>query len=46
MGYIEGLEEDAQDIFNYFGQDFLTPQRAKKKYCLGTVPGTVGGLFC
>jgi len=44
--YVEGLEEDAQDIFNYFGEDFLTPQRTKKKGTVwGTVPGTVGGHF-
>jgi len=37
--YVEGLEEDAEDIFNYFGQDFLTPQRTKKKVLFGDSTG-------
>jgi integrase len=28
--YVEGLEEDAEAIYNYFGQDFITP---RKKEC-------------
>jgi len=24
---VEGLEEDAEAIYHYFGQDFITPQR-------------------
>ncbi|KAA0888381.1 Arm DNA-binding domain-containing protein [Oryzomonas rubra] len=27
--YVEGLEEDAEQIFEYFGQDFITPQKTK-----------------
>jgi len=25
--YVEGLEEDAEAIYNYFGQDFITPRK-------------------
>lgn len=28
--YIEGLEEDREDILNYFGADFLTPKRSAR----------------
>ena len=24
--YVEGLEEDAEKIYHYFGQDFITPR--------------------
>jgi integrase len=27
--YVEGLEEDAEQIFEYFGQDFITPRKTK-----------------
>ncbi|MBT0654775.1 Arm DNA-binding domain-containing protein [Geomobilimonas luticola] len=27
--YVEGLEDDAEDIFHYFGQDFITPRKSK-----------------
>lgn len=27
--YVEGLEEDAENIFEYFGQDFLQPPKTK-----------------
>ena len=27
--YVEGLEEDAENIFDYFGQDFITPRKNK-----------------
>jgi hypothetical protein len=25
--YIEGVEEDAETTYNYFGQDFITPRK-------------------
>jgi len=27
--YVEGLEEDAENIFEYFGQDFVMPRKSK-----------------
>lgn len=27
--YVEGLEEDAENIFEYFGQDFVQPRKSK-----------------
>ena len=27
--YVEGLEEDAEAIYNYFGEDFITPRKEK-----------------
>jgi len=41
--YVERLEDDSECIFNYYGEDFLIPRKTKKRHCLGTVPGTVGG---
>ena len=42
--YVEGLEEDAELIFNYYGQDFITPRKKENPLLFRTVPGTVGGL--
>ena len=27
--YVEGLENDAEEILEYFGQDFITPRKMK-----------------
>ena len=37
--YVEGLEEDAENIFNYFGQDFLTPRKTKAPALYGYSTG-------
>ena len=28
--YVEGLEEDAEAIYHYFGEDFITPRKKRK----------------
>lgn len=37
--YVEGLEEDGENIFNYFGEDFLTPQKTKNPTLFGNSTG-------
>jgi hypothetical protein len=41
--YVEGLEEDAEAIYNYFGQDFITPRKKENpvpfRYSTGHSPG-------
>jgi integrase len=39
--YVEGLEEDGERIFEYFGKDFVIPRKANPRFRMGTVPGTV-----
>jgi integrase len=40
--YVEGLEEDAEAIYHYFGQDFISPQRKENpilfRYSTGHSP--------
>jgi len=43
--YVEGLEEDAENIFNYFGEDFLTPRKTKKPALFGDSTGDSRRLF-
>jgi len=37
--YVEGLEEDAENIFNYFGEDFLYPRKTKNPALFGDSTG-------
>jgi len=37
--YMEGLEEDAENIFEYFGQDFIMPRKSKNPILNGYSTG-------
>lgn len=37
--YVEGLEEDAENIFEYFGQDFIMPRKSKNPILHGYSTG-------
>lgn len=37
--YVEGLEEDAENIFEYYGQDFITPRKTKAPALYGYSTG-------
>jgi hypothetical protein len=43
--YVEGLEEDAEKIYHYFGQDFITPRKKENpipfRYSTGHSPGSI-----
>jgi len=53
--YVEGLEEDADAIYDYFGEDFITPKKTKNpiqfRYSTGhsrhvdsSIPSTSSGF--
>lgn len=42
--YVEGLEEDAELIFNYFGQDFIMPRKKENPVRFGYSTGYSSGI--
>lgn len=42
--YVEGLEEDAAGILNYFGRDFLEPRKKKNPVLNGYSTGYSLGI--
>ena len=47
--YVEGLEEDAEAIYDYFGQDFITPRKKENpipfRYSTGHSPRVNGSIL-
>lgn len=47
--YVEGLEEDAEAIYNYFGEDFITPRKKKNpipfRYSTGHSRGAISSNY-
>ena len=47
--YVEGLEEDAEAIYHYFGQDFIMPRKKESpipfRYSTGHSPGIGASNF-
>jgi integrase len=39
--YMEGLEEDGERIFEYFGETSFIPSKTNPRFRMGTEPGTV-----
>lgn len=37
--HVEGLEEDAEDIFNYFGENFIMPRKKLNPVRFGNSTG-------